>query len=244
LNSAKREDLPKKLEFRLNVTPKSNALDIRYETSNVELGMQILKHLNEALLEEFGKLVGYYQKEYETQLNLKNIEREKYLLLQRTYEENIKNIEHRITDLKSEIKTINQNTEYLIRDQQNFLSRPKDENEILSALVYSNTILQNKSLANSYKNQLNEYELKLESEKQVSFESEEKIKNIVNEIENLEFKKSFIQNIQVLQSPKRSEYPVKPKKRRIVMLGAMAGLFLTMFFAFFYEYIAGKNEPK
>ena len=177
------------------------------------------------------------------QLNLKNFEREELLLSQQSFKENIKSIGNRITELRSDIESINKNTDDLIRDQQQFLSKPKDENEILNALVYSNTIQQNMALANDYKNQLNEYEIKLESEKQVLVESERKIRNIMNEIENLEFKKSIIENIQILQPPMNSPAPIKPNKRRIVILATMAGLFIMVILSFFIEYIT-KNSKK
>ena len=104
---------------------------------------------------------------------------------------------------------INKNTDSLIGDQQKFLSTPRGENVILSALVYSNTIQQNMSLLNDYKNQLNDYELKLESEKQILTEFETKIKDNMDQIEHLEFKKNSVQNIQILKSPTSSPYPIK-----------------------------------
>jgi len=66
---------------------------------------------------------------------------------------------------------------------------------------------------------------------------------ILEEIKNLEFKKNYVQNIQVLQPPKSSLSPVKPKKKLNVLLAGVVGLFLTVFLAFFIEYISRhKND--
>jgi LPS O-antigen subunit length determinant protein (WzzB/FepE family) len=61
---------------------------------------------------------------------------------------------------------------------------------------------------------------------------------ILEEMKNLEFKKSYVQNIQILQPPKSSLSPVKPNKRLNVLLAGVVGLFLTVFLAFFIEYIS------
>ena len=60
----------------------------------------------------------------------------------------------------------------------------------------------------------------------------------LEEIENLKFKKNSIQNIQIIKPPKASPSPIKPKTRLNVMLAGVVGLFLTVFLAFFVEYIS------
>ena len=44
VKTANSDDLPKTLEFSVNIPSNSNALDISYETSDVDLGLQILKN--------------------------------------------------------------------------------------------------------------------------------------------------------------------------------------------------------
>ncbi|MBU0732679.1 MAG: hypothetical protein KKG10_00835, partial [Proteobacteria bacterium] len=68
------------------------------------------------------------------------------------------------------------------------------------------------------------------------FENE---KNYISgEIKSIEFKKNNIQNIQIIKAPKSSLSPIKPKTRLNVMLAGVVGLFLTVFLAFFVEYIS------
>ncbi|MCF8082894.1 MAG: hypothetical protein K9M96_07350 [Deltaproteobacteria bacterium] len=61
---------------------------------------------------------------------------------------------------------------------------------------------------------------------------------IRDEIKNLEFKREYVQNVQILQLPRKSLGPVKPKTRLNTMLAAVVGLFLTVFLSFFIEYIS------
>ena len=100
------------------------------------------------------------------------------------------------------------------------------------------------SLINNYKNQLNSYELKLESEKQKLTESEESLKNIMDQIGLFEFKRDSVQNIQILKPPTNSPYPIKPNKRLNVMLATMVGLFMMVFMSFLLEYISKNKVQK
>jgi len=195
-------------------------------------------------MEKYSQYVKYYRKEIQIQLNLRNSEREKFLVPQDSVKINLRNFEKRIKDLSSEIELMNKNTDNLIGDQQKFLSNLRSENGILTALVYSNTIQQNMSLVNDYKNQLNGYEITLESEKQKLTESEKKIKNLVDQIEYLEFKKDIIQNIQILKPPQKSPYPIAPKKKLIVILATFIGIFTILFISFFLEYIFKNKVQK
>lgn len=75
------------------------------------------------------------------------------------------------------------------------------------------------------------------------FDSQKKL--IQEKIANIEFKKNTIQNIQVLQVPKSSLFPVKPKKKLNVLLAGVIGLFLTVFLAFLIEYVSKhKNNER
>jgi len=238
------QDIPEKIQFKTSIPKKSNALKVSYETSNIELGLLIVNYLNKLLSDKYSQFVKYYRKEIIIQLKLRNSEREKFLISQKSIKINLKNFEKRIKDLSSEIELIIKNTDNLIGDQQKFISKPRGENGILTALLYSNTIQQNMSLINNYKNQLNSYELKLESEKQKLTESEENIKNIMDQIGLLEFKRDSVQNIQILKPPTNSPYPIKPNKRLNVMLATMVGLFMMVFMSFLLEYISKNKKEK
>ena len=49
-----KEDVPKPVEFKVTIPKGTNALDILYETPDVDLGLQIMGNLNNVLLERYG----------------------------------------------------------------------------------------------------------------------------------------------------------------------------------------------
>jgi len=63
-------------------------------------------------------------------------------------------------------------------------------------------------------------------------------KDVLVKVRDLQFKNDNIQNIQILQPPISSPFPIKPKKKLIVMLAGVIGLFLSLFLAFLLEYIS------
>jgi len=66
----------------------------------------------------------------------------------------------------------------------------------------------------------------------------------IAKIDNLELKKDIIQNIRVIQKAYSSPHPIKPKKKLIVVLATMVGLFMMLFLSFFFEYISKNKEQK
>jgi len=64
------------------------------------------------------------------------------------------------------------------------------------------------------------------------------IKQLFEDIKDLQFKMQNIQNVQILQPPISSHFPIKPRKKRNVILAAVAGVFMMLFVAFFLEYLS------
>ncbi len=295
-------DLPESVGFEVKIPKGTNALDVLYETPHVDLGVQIVKNLNKAILERYGKLIRSYQENYDNQIrsqskegftldekvsrtkheisrieaaaenNIKQLTNKKSTVESKVESRNkqIKNLEQRIPEIEIEIGRISKNTDLLINERNKFLASKETESNILSAVIYSNTIQQNISYLNDLRGTINstknriyqeqvaveglENEIKdLAAEKEniqkqtrlkkESLRSEIKAlenekKAILGEIQSLEFKKNSIQNIQIIKPPKPSLSPIKPKTRLNVMLAAVVGLFLTVFLAFFVEYIS------
>lgn len=207
----------------------------------------------------------------------------------------IKNLEGRLSDLRTEIGRISTNTDTLLEERDKFLSSTKNENNILASVMYTNTIQQNIAYLNSLRSDVNNVNHQIFQEnvgieklensikdigvQKVNLEKQTDIDNqklasdikdlqsqmaslkeqtkaetetlrseikalesekeyVLEEVNNLEFKKNYVQNILILQPPKSSLYPVKPKKILNVMLAGVVGLFLTVFVAFFVEYVS------
>jgi uncharacterized protein involved in exopolysaccharide biosynthesis len=187
--------------------------------------------------------VRYFKTEYDTQIKQKQIVIENLKAQLQSSKEIIKNIQFRIDQLKLDIKLINNNTMSLIKERDKFLSTQSKE-DILSSILYTNTIQQNLSLANTYKNQINEFNSQKERENVALEEIQNKIKDTVENIENLKFKKNSIQNVQFIQSPIANPFPVKPRKKLIVALATIVGLFTMLLLSFFAEYVSEHKSTK
>jgi len=237
LNPANKDDLPKALSFKINIPGNSNTLKISYETSNVDQGVTILNSLGDHLTKRFDTIVEHYKKEGQETINIKqtNIENYKASVVSSQYK--IKNIQKRIDELNSEINLINSNTNALIKDRDKLIS-DNNTNNILSSILYTNTIQQNLMLANTYKNEISRYNAAKVDEEVKLEVNQNQIKIVQEEINSLKFKFDNIQNVQVLKKATRRAYPIKPRKMLNVMLAALGGLFVMLFLAFFLEYIS------
>jgi len=68
------EEQPTSVEFEVTIPKKTNALVVLYETPYVDIGMQIMKNLNEGLLERYDRIIRLYQDNYNNQIDSKSSE--------------------------------------------------------------------------------------------------------------------------------------------------------------------------
>jgi capsular polysaccharide biosynthesis protein len=97
----------------------------------------------------------------------------------------IKNLNQRISDIEAEIGRINKNTDSLIEERSRFLSSNKNEDNILSSIIYSNTIQQNIGYLNSLKSSISDSNHQIYQETMRIEEVTGKIKDLQNEKEKL-----------------------------------------------------------
>jgi capsular polysaccharide biosynthesis protein len=238
LNDSKMDKVPKRLNFKVTILKGSDTIKAQYETADIKQGIIIQDRLNKLLLETYTKLVRYFKNEFDLKLCLLESETDYIKAAIKSYKRNVKNIEKRIDELMSEIVLIHNNTTNLITERDKLLLKNSKENNILSTLLYSNTIQQNLQLSNQYQREINNYKQQKENELQKIEKSENEIVKKLNEIKNLQFKKDNIQNIQTLQPPTNNPFPIKPKIKLNVMLALVVGLFIMLFSAFFLEYLS------
>jgi LPS O-antigen subunit length determinant protein (WzzB/FepE family) len=231
-------DSPKSLKIKVKIPKESDAIVASYETSDIKLGLRILKNLSNLLLGKYSEMINYHRKQHETSIIMKKAEIENYNVTIKSYEQHIKNLDRRIHELASEIKIVNENTNSLISERDKFLSDNVNPDNILSSILYTNTIQQNITLANTYKNQIKGYNSEKENYKISLEKAKGDFQKLLESIKSLEFEKNSIQNIQILQPPSSSPYPIGPKKKLNVILAAVVGLFALLFLAFFLEYIS------
>jgi capsular polysaccharide biosynthesis protein len=247
---------PRDLVFKVAVPKDLNALQISYNTADRKQGLQILSKLGNLLHKHFRTVVSYYQQEYKMQKDeeiseleqlASNISNEKASIKNRELE--IKDGIKRLVEVESEIDRIGENTEFLISERNKFLSNKMTDDNVLSALLYSNTIQESIAYLNTIRNTashikdgMNYAKLSIENRKNNIKDLESQTRLIQEKIANIELKINAVQNIQILQAPKSSLSPVKPKKKQNVLLAGMIGLFLTVFLAFFIEYISRHKD--
>ena len=161
----------------------------------------------------------------------------------------IKDLSRSEAETEAEIERIGNNTELLISERNKFLSHNKKDETILSALLYTNTIQESiaylntlRTTTNQIKSQINGARLNIEQAKSKIADLEGQKQLITEKIANIEFRKNIFQNIQILQPPKSSLGPVKPKNKLNILLAGVIGLFLTVFLAVFIEYISRHKD--
>jgi len=235
--------LQKSLKFKTNMPKGSNALKVSYQTSDVDRGLQMLDRLGQALLKN-SERVEYFQSEYEAQIGLKKTKVADCEVRRRALQQHIQNIQKRMDELTSQIEFIKKNTISLLKERDKFLSNNTNEKNIFAAVLHTNTIQQNIALENTYRQEVNQYMSEIYNKKLNLQELNGESKRLLEEIKDLEVKKNNVQNIEILQSPSTSPYPIKPKIKLNVMLATVVGLFLMLFMAFFLEYIQKhRGEP-
>jgi LPS O-antigen subunit length determinant protein (WzzB/FepE family) len=222
----------------------SNSLQVQYETSQIGQGVEILELLGKFLIEEYSRFVAFFQNEIKKDLNIAFAEIKKNKFKKKSNEINIINIEKRINELETGLIFVNKNTDFLNKERKKLLSSAKNENQILSVILYTNTIQQNLQLANDYMGEMKDLKLEKEIILQDTSELEGEIQKHLAEIDDLELKKKNIQNIQIIQKPNRGLYPIKPKKVLNVTLATIIGIFLMIFLSFIIEFIINPNLKK
>jgi len=197
------------------------------------------------------------------QLKLSSIEGMKCNIRQQ--EATLEVVRQRKGELLEEIKAVKKNTEKIIQ-QRDVLLKDKSPNKDLALLLYATTIQQNVAYFNQLNNQiynLDTSEKKIEAEvdklnmniadsktgiERLNLSKNEglqaKIYDIKAQINTLELENSLISNIKIIQEPEVSLYPVKPKKKLIVLLAGFISLFMFVLLTSFIEYIRNASKEE
>jgi len=93
-------------------------------------------------------------------------------------------------------------------------------------------------LRNQIRNQILDYNLEKERAKINAENIKTNIDILSEKIDELKQERDKINNIQVVQPPTGSPYPINPEVKRNVMLAGAVGIFVMLFLAFFLEYLS------
>jgi uncharacterized protein involved in exopolysaccharide biosynthesis len=153
------------------------------------------------------------------------------LVVQTNYR--IDNFKSQINNLENDIKDLEDQNENLIKDKTVKIENLKSQINKLGSDV-NELGIQRDNFKKQKKYQIATIQLQINDlESQRKYTSEE--------IQILEYKKDNVQNIQILKAPTNSPDPIKPTKKRIVILATIVGVFMMVFLSFFLEYIS-KNK--
>lgn len=177
-----------------------------------------------------------------------------------SYQHTLTLLEAREKELTSEIMIAQRNSERLIHGRESFIQQHSDPSPPdLADILYTTTIQQNVSFSNELQNRLSELKMKMEEIKGLKINAEKSIeekkiyieqlklqkneqldaqiahKNI--EIQDLEERSSYIQNIQMLNKPLATAKPVKPNRKIFIVLSTIFGCFLGLGISLLTEYL-------
>ncbi len=216
----------------------TNMLRISTRENDVEKAKRILYSLFKHLQRDLDRKIDVELKGIDSQIKSKEIENLRIEEEIKANKNKINIVKQRTKEIEKEMIDIRKGIESLEKEQRLSLKKEnRSETESLAMLLYSNEIQQRLQ----YYNELNELvsSKKIEEEK-INLETENRegrIKQLENEIGNLNERKGRIDYTQFIQEPTSSLYPVAPKKKRNVMIAGILGLMIFTMFAFFLEYI-------
>ncbi|MFO8163898.1 MAG: Wzz/FepE/Etk N-terminal domain-containing protein [Desulfatiglandales bacterium] len=202
------------LNFKTVQPKNSNTVSVSLEAKDVNKGIRSLSTLFHELIKEYQSYIDIRKFHLDQE-----IAKNKRQLEVGAGEKN--NLEHEITAVKI-------NTDKIIEERNALLQNSGTSPDKLSLLIYANIIQQNMTHYHDLKKELSDLMGRIEE--------------IKSNIESLQIKKQSIENIKLIQEPRSSINPVKPKKKLNVMLAFVVGFFFSIFLSFFIEYI--KNVPK
>ena len=210
---------PKELGLGLKTTlPKdANTLKISLDTDDTNKSIEALSILFHELVKEYKHYIDSRKSELDQKIAMN-----KSQLDVSTGEKQY---------LEKEIAIVKANTDTIVEERNMLLKTGGSNPDKLSLLVYTNIIQQNMAHSNALNRQLGGLMAKIET--------------IKSKIETLKIKKDAIENIRFIQKPQSSIYPVKPKKKLNTALAGIVGLFISIFLAFFIEYLQkAKSYPE
>lgn len=197
------------LKFKTIQPRNSNTIRIWLELVNIPNGIKALSSLFDELIREYSHYIDDRRSEIE----------QKIFMNERQLDVKFGEVDA----LKEEIAMVKANTDRIIEERSRLMNEGSDNVDKLSLLIYTNTIQQNIAQYNDLNRQLAVLKSNLE--------------RLKTEIGILNIKKKSIENIKLIQWPQSSIYPIGPRNKVNIILGFASGLFLSVFLAFFIEYL-------
>jgi len=237
--------IPAKINFKMSVPKNSDIIDIVLNVSDIELGEKIMQSLYSFISQDDAVMLGSIIDEYDNKIRLEEINLDKNKALEKFNLSALKLIDQKIESLDNMLADVKANNETLMVKQKKILDlSEKNAGGSFAALLCTITVQQNLHMIN---NIMMEIGWNLDRKQNNTNErillkiTRQEIDEAILENENL---KNQVSKMVMLMPPKVSEHPVKPKKKMIVILAGIAGLFLMILTAFLLEYVSKFKEKQ
>jgi len=216
----------------------TNLVRISIREADIEKAKSILHSLITHLKRELDGIVGIEMKGIGSEIKSKEIQKLSLEKEIRALKNKLAIIKQRKKEIEQEMSETRNGIGLLEQEHRLILKKEKkSETESLAMLLYSNEIQQ--SLR--YYNTLNELlSIKKIEEEDINLEIQingEKIKQIENEIENLDERKGRIDFTKLIKEPTSSLSPVSPRKELNIIIAGMLGLVIFTILAFLLDYV-------
>lgn len=238
---------PLKTGFRFKANVKKgeqgNLIKISSEWAekDVDLGLKAACELPVFLAGDYEKIIKQRKGSYDGRIIMKQNEMEKAETRRSMQQANLKNLKQKKNKLLGTINEVRENAERIVH-HRDLLLKNKSGRDDMTLLLYSTILQQNVSYSNQLSNELYSLNTIEEEIKSKIEEFPEDMADIRAELKILTLEKNLIGNIKVIQEPEVSLYHIKPKKKQIVLLSVVVGLFAMIFLVFFIEYIKNASE--
>ena len=194
----------------------------------------LLNHLKKQLDDK----VEIERKGIDAQIKSKEIENLRIIEEIKSFQKKLNITTQRIKEIEKEKDGVKTRIEVLEEEQRlNLKKENRSESESLAMLLYSNVIQESLKYHNELIELLSQKKI---GEENINLEIENKekiIKQIENEINNLNERKGRMDNTQFIKNPTSSIHPVSPKKTLNVLVAGLLGLTFFTILAFFLEYL-------
>ena len=235
------------VNFKSAIVEKTNLIRItsQWQEKDIDLGAKVVRELIHFLSDDYKKIVKNAYGSYSNKIIAKQSELNWMVISEKQERADAKNLWQKKEELLQAKKKVEENMNKIIH-QRELLLRSKKTGHSSTLLLYSTTIQRNLTYFNQISSEL--YELNIR-ENEIKTKIEKfpgAIADIKAQINTLNLEKELISDIKIIQEPAVSLFPVKPKKKKLVLLAGVVALFIFAFLSFFIEYIknATLNESK
>jgi LPS O-antigen subunit length determinant protein (WzzB/FepE family) len=199
-----------KLKWKVSLEKDSYAVKTTLETTKPHQGLIALNELITAISREYSQAQEVFKNTLAQEVK-------------RATEE-LKILEIRRKELEAESKRIQANTQRLIHQRDTLVANPNRKADPIALLLLTNTLQQNINYYNQILDQVTGVKKDIDNNR--------------SEIIKLKLRQDFIIPIRIIQEPRVSPEPIKPKKILNGAIAGILGLVMSVFGAFFSQYVS------